>query len=114
MDGELSGPVGVDIGTPPGASEIGQPIGHSNLYVKNLPPEADEPALWQLFSQCGTIEAGMSCKIRASRYRAAAQICHDDALNESLGVFAPTVCCSHALSVPVHQLALLQRGSAAL
>ena len=61
MERELSGPIGVDVGTPPGASEIGQPVGHSNLYVKNLPPDADEPALWSLFSQCGTIEAGRGC-----------------------------------------------------
>lgn len=59
MDTELSGTLsGLDVSTPPGVNEIGQQIGHSNLYIKNLPADIDEPALWQLFSRCGTIEAG--------------------------------------------------------
>ena len=58
MESELSGHLGLDVGTPPGANEIGQQLGHSNLYVKNLPADVDEPGPWQLFSRCGTIEAG--------------------------------------------------------
>lgn len=58
MERELSGTLGLDVSTPPGANELGQQLGHSNLYVKNLPANVDEPALWQLFSRCGTIEAG--------------------------------------------------------
>ena len=61
MDREPSGTLGLDVSTPPGANELGHQLGHSNLYVKNLPANVDEPALWQLFSRCGTIEAGQSC-----------------------------------------------------
>lgn len=58
MESELSGHLALDVSTPPGANEIGQQIGHSNLYVKNLPANVDESELWQLFSRCGSIEAG--------------------------------------------------------
>ncbi|KAL0025180.1 hypothetical protein WJX77_005036 [Trebouxia sp. C0004] len=66
MDTELSGTLsGLDVSTPPGVNEIGQQIGHSNLYVKNLPADIDEPALWQLFSRCGTIEAARVVRSKA-------------------------------------------------
>ncbi len=58
MERQPSDSLGLDVSTPPGANELGQQLGHSNLYVKNLPANVDEPALWQLFSRCGTIEAG--------------------------------------------------------
>lgn len=58
MERQPSDTLGLDVSTPPGANELGQQLGHSNLYVKNLPANVDEPALWQLFSRCGTIEAG--------------------------------------------------------
>ena len=61
MDGESSDTLGLDVSTPPGANELGHQLGHSNLYVKNLPANVDEPGLWQLFSRCGTIEAGWTC-----------------------------------------------------
>lgn len=65
MESELSGHLGLDVGTPPGANEIGQQLGHSNLYVKNLPADVDEPGLWQLFSRCGTIEAARVVRSKA-------------------------------------------------
>lgn len=72
MDREPSGTLGLDVSTPPGANELGQQLGHSNLYVKNLPANVDEPALWQLFSRCGTIEAGQG---RGSLYAFAKPAC---------------------------------------
>ena len=58
MERQLSGSPGLDVSTPPGTTEIGLQLGHSNLYIKNLPATVDEPELWQLFSRCGSIEAG--------------------------------------------------------
>ena len=58
MERQLSSSLGLDVSTPPGTNEIGVQLGHSNLYIKNLPVTVDEPALWQLFGRCGSIEAG--------------------------------------------------------
>ncbi|KAL3133214.1 hypothetical protein ABBQ38_007101 [Trebouxia sp. C0009 RCD-2024] len=65
MERQPSDTLGLDVSTPPGANELGQQLGHSNLYVKNLPANVDEPALWQLFSRCGTIEAARVVRSKA-------------------------------------------------